>query len=213
MSDPLRQNRPMNDDRQTELCVLPGLPASDQVLHTRECQHLSAAQLAELVPATDDQVQALTVCSSCSGVIDGYRRRTFDSFEAALEAFQAPLVNRPMMREIAATFTYTAIWIPSSAPYPDEPFNFAEWYASGEEPSPSDIAFRLAGRRLTQLIDADPQAFTKTSAGGATPWGSPDIVAGPLEQLALLAARIDPATDGFTLEHDDAAIVAALGSV
>lgn len=45
------------------------------------------------------------------------RAQRFTSFEAALEAFQAPLENRKVMREIAAELDFGAIWIPASNSY------------------------------------------------------------------------------------------------
>lgn len=107
----------MQIDHQTEWCVHPGVPPSQQVRHTRECPHLSAAALTELVTATAEQVDALPACAQCQDVVNGSRRRTFDSFEAAMEAFQAPLENRAKMREIAAGLTFGEIWIPASNPY------------------------------------------------------------------------------------------------
>lgn len=96
-----------------ELCVVPGWG----MLHTRECPHLAADALGALVPATPEQATTLPVCLSCRAVVDGTRRRTFRSFDEALEAFQAPLENRPLMREIAAGLSFTEIWIPASGSY------------------------------------------------------------------------------------------------
>src|SRR5690606_15062442 len=79
--------------------------------------HLEAASLDALRPATPEELEQLPVCDSCRAVLDGGRRRRFDSFEEALEAYQAPLENRPLMREIAAGLEFTEIWIPSSSPY------------------------------------------------------------------------------------------------
>lgn len=97
--------------------MYPGVPQSQQVRHTRECPHLTAAVLAELVTATAEQIEKVPACAQCQDVVNGSRRRTFESFEAAMEAFQAPLENRPKMREIAAGLTFKEIWIPASEPY------------------------------------------------------------------------------------------------
>lgn len=100
-----------------DLCVLPTARPADQALHTRECSHLTADQLGDLVPASASQIAGLITCESCRAVLDGHRGQTFGSFEDAMEAFQAPLQNRKKMREIAARLDLTEIWIPSSAPY------------------------------------------------------------------------------------------------
>lgn len=102
-----------DDAAPLQLCVAPGLP----MLHTRECSHLEAEAVAALQPASPEQLEELPVCSSCRAALDGGRRRRFDSFDDALEAYQAPLENRPLMREIAAGLAYSEIWIPSSSPY------------------------------------------------------------------------------------------------
>lgn len=97
-----------------ELCVVAG---SEDILHTAECPHLGPAALAGLVPATPEQQVELPVCSSCRKVLDGHRAQRFTSFEAAMEAFQAPLENRAVMREIAAGLEFAEIWIPASNSY------------------------------------------------------------------------------------------------
>lgn len=100
-------------DDELLLHVTPG----STVLHTTECQHLTADGLASLVPATAEQVATLAVCKSCQKVLDGSRREVFSSFESAMEAFHAPMENRPRMREIAGTLEFSEIWIPSSRSY------------------------------------------------------------------------------------------------
>jgi len=95
------------------LCTAPGV----DMLHTVECPHLTAAGLAALVPATADQIESVPVCSSCRGALDGERRRTFATLDAALEAYQTPLENRPRVRAIAAGLTFSRVWIPSSGSY------------------------------------------------------------------------------------------------
>lgn len=102
-----------DEARDDEICVVPGL----QALHTRECPHLSAESLDRLIPATPEQLDAFPMCTSCRAVLDGSRRERFTSFEAAMEAFQAPLENRPTMREVAAGLEFGEIWIPASRPY------------------------------------------------------------------------------------------------
>src|SRR5690606_28908470 len=102
-----------DDAAALELCTAPGLA----MVHTRECPHLETEALQALVPATAEQLEELPMCSTCRSVLDGGRRHTFTSFDAALEAYQAPLENRPMMREIASELDFTEIWIPASSPY------------------------------------------------------------------------------------------------
>ncbi|GIG41920.1 hypothetical protein [Cellulomonas phragmiteti] len=96
-----------------EICVVPGW----QILHTHECPHLTAESLERLTTATPEQRDAYPMCTSCRAVLDGSRRQRFTSFEAAMEAFQAPLENRPMMREVAAELEFDEIWIPAPGPY------------------------------------------------------------------------------------------------
>ena len=96
-----------------ELCVAPGW----DMLHTRECPHLPADALQALRSATADDLSSRLVCRSCRKVLDGARRTRFASFDAALEAYRAPVENRPRMREIAAELDFAEIWIPSSGSY------------------------------------------------------------------------------------------------
>lgn len=90
--------------------------ASDK-LHTRECPHLTAASLAVLVPATDEQLTDPDICSSCRKVLDGHRRQVFANIDEALHAFQTPLPNRPRIRELAAALPHGHIWVPASRSY------------------------------------------------------------------------------------------------
>jgi hypothetical protein len=110
-----RHNRAVQhgEDQADEICVVPGW----EILHTRECPHLSAESLAALTPATRDQIDAYPMCKSCRAMIDGSRRQRFTSFEAAMEDFQAPLENRPLMRKVAASLEFAEIWIPASRSY------------------------------------------------------------------------------------------------
>lgn len=87
------------------------------MLHTRECPHLTVTSLAALVPATDDEVEQVPVCSACSAALDGGRRRTFTTLDQALEAFQAPVANRARVREVIAGLPHAYVWIPASGSY------------------------------------------------------------------------------------------------
>ncbi|WP_156253634.1 hypothetical protein [Pseudactinotalea terrae] len=66
---------------------------------------------------------------------------------------------------------------------------------------------------MAALTEADPPAFPGLVNGGATPFGHEDSISGPLESLTAIAERIDPKTDGFSLERDDAAIAATFGGL
>lgn len=91
--------------------------ADATMVHTAACPHRSAAAAAALTAASDEQVTTLPVCTSCAAILDGWRRTTYDSLDNALEAYQAPVENRPRLREIAAELAYTSIWIPASGSY------------------------------------------------------------------------------------------------
>ncbi|WP_125775194.1 hypothetical protein [Antribacter gilvus] len=96
-----------------ELYVVPG----SKMLHSDDCQHQTEQKIATMRPATSAEVDQLELCKSCRRVLSGSRRRYFTSFEDALEAFQAPLENRPRMRDIAGRPDRSVIWIPPSSSY------------------------------------------------------------------------------------------------
>jgi hypothetical protein len=102
-----------DDDTTLALHVVPG----SSLLHTRECPHLTVARLAVLEPATPDEIATMNVCSSCRAILDGGRRRTFATVDAALEAFQAPVENRPLIRELVAGLPQEYVWMPAGGSY------------------------------------------------------------------------------------------------
>ncbi|GGC18221.1 hypothetical protein GCM10010972_34300 [Cellulomonas carbonis] len=69
------------------------------------------------MPASADQLELLAMCSSCRDILDGARRRTFATLDAALEALPVPVENRARMRQIAAGLTIAQVWIPPSGSY------------------------------------------------------------------------------------------------
>jgi hypothetical protein len=89
--------------------VVPGLAK----LHRADCPHLVAERLAQLRPATDEELMTFEPCTSC---LNG-KRTGFDSFETALEALPMPLENRPRAREVFRALTVTKIWVPASRQY------------------------------------------------------------------------------------------------
>jgi hypothetical protein len=100
-------------DTPLTLHVVPG----GSLLHTRECPHLTVAHLAALVQATPDDLASTEVCSSCRSILDGSRRRTFTTVDAALEAFQAPVENRTLIREVVAGLPQGYVWMPAGGSY------------------------------------------------------------------------------------------------
>lgn len=100
-------------DQTLQLYVTP----EGSMLHTTECPHLSPAVVAGLVLASEEQIAELPQCSSCRSILDGGRRRRFETLDSAMQEFQSPLENRPRLREIAATLDFDDIWIPASQSY------------------------------------------------------------------------------------------------
>ncbi|WP_454858459.1 hypothetical protein [Promicromonospora soli] len=88
---------------------MPGLAK----LHKADCPHLVAERLAQVRPATGDELATFEVCTSC---LIG-KRTPFDSFESALEALPMPLENRSKAREVFRALTVTRTWVPASRQY------------------------------------------------------------------------------------------------
>lgn len=96
--------------------------------------------------------------------IDDGGRRRFDSFEAALEVYQAPLANRPRMREIAAELTFSEIWIPASGSY------------IAVSPGPDERIVAYFNRGFVEVRDDDgnlqaeifPENWIRDGGGSAT---------------------------------------------
>lgn len=93
----------------------------------------------------------------------------------------------------------------ADAPSPDDLFDFAEWVNEVIE-FPTDTAWDVAAKRVAEVIASHGTTLDEIRSGGGSPGGNMDAISGPLEQLAALAALIDPERDGFTLERDDALV-------
>ncbi|GAA3208728.1 hypothetical protein ACFP63_11630 [Oerskovia jenensis] len=85
--------------------------------HLRVCPHLQVTDADRILAAHGEVPERLPVCQWSQAEIDGVGRTYHPSFDAALEAFGAPVENRPRMREIAAGETYDRIWTPNSMTY------------------------------------------------------------------------------------------------
>ena len=86
-------------------------------LHIRGCRHLSGAKPGAATLATRQEINKIPVCSTCQSNLGGEGRTAYDAFDDALEAFHAPVANRPRMREIFASVEHARIWIPYSGTY------------------------------------------------------------------------------------------------
>jgi len=91
--------------------------AGGKNLHLRGCPHFQATDDAGVFPASDDDIATYLVCKWSADEIAGVGRRYFDTLDAALEAYHAPVNNRPQMRAVAAELTYDKIWMPQSGSY------------------------------------------------------------------------------------------------
>jgi hypothetical protein len=80
--------------------------------HLRQCQHLLDKEVFP-VPADD----ARAICDSCRKELAGEGRTYFDDLDAALEAFRAPLTNRPLIKQALAGVAWDEIWLPFSESY------------------------------------------------------------------------------------------------
>ena len=85
-------------------------------VHLPRCSHLSISS--ELIPVPEpEDLDDAGVCAECANEARGIGRIPFDSFDEALESYQAPLENRPRYREVASERDYDTIWIPRSRSY------------------------------------------------------------------------------------------------
>ena len=91
------------------------------------------------------------------------------------------------------------------APTPEDAFEYAEWSAEMIE-FPSDIAWDVAAKRIAEIMTSHGTALDEIHSDGGSPGGNSASISGPLDQLAFVAALIDPEQDGFTLERDDALV-------
>lgn len=123
------------DRGQTGWLVVPGLAR----LHKVDCPHLVAERLAQLRPATDDELTTFEACTSC---LNG-KRTGFESIEPALEALPMPLENRARVREIFRALTVTKIWVPASRQY------------IAVAPSPGDSAVAYFNRTFVDVHEED----------------------------------------------------------
>ncbi len=104
---------PINSGDERTLYVTP----QAKMLHTTECPHLDAAGLSALRRAKASEIAELPTCSSCQDILDGGRRLTFASVDAAMESLPMPLENRARVRKIASELTFSQVWIPASKAY------------------------------------------------------------------------------------------------
>ena len=88
-----------------------------EMLHARECQHLTEKSLALLKQATELDAAKFPICSSCRAALSTGGRELFTSFDAALEALPVPVEHRVRMREIVSGFDRVRVWIPASRSY------------------------------------------------------------------------------------------------
>lgn len=84
-------------------------------LHIRGCSHL--ADTSDFVEADDRDRAELDLCNECDKEIHGIGRVEYPSLDAAFEALQFPVENRPLMRDIAGPVDFTKVWAPRSQPY------------------------------------------------------------------------------------------------
>ena len=84
-------------------------------LHIRGCSHL--ADTSDLVEADDRDRAAMDLCNECDKEIHGVGRTEYASLDAAFEALQFPVENRPLMWEIAGPVDFTKVWAPQSQSY------------------------------------------------------------------------------------------------
>ncbi len=91
------------------------------------------------------------------------------------------------------------------APTPQDAFGYAEWFAEVIE-FPSDIAWDVAAKRIAEITTSHGTDLDDIRSDGGSPGGNSASISGPVDQLAFVAALIDPEQDGFTLERDDALV-------
>lgn len=90
----------------------------------------------------------------------------------------------------------------AESPSPHDPFDYPEWL-NEVLAFPADTAWDVAANRVAEILESHKVELADIHSGGGSPGGNMDAISGPLDQLALLAALIDPERDGFGLERDD----------
>ncbi|MBD5785058.1 hypothetical protein IF650_02585 [Cellulosimicrobium terreum] len=86
-------------------------------LHISGCSHLQDTDPSQLIEADGRDRAELELCSECDKEIHGVGRTEYASLDAAFEALQFPVENRPLMREIAGSVDFSKVWAPQSRSY------------------------------------------------------------------------------------------------
>lgn len=86
-------------------------------LHIMGCTHLTTTDPTQYVEADARDRAELELCTECDREIRGVGRIEYPSFDAACEALNLPVENRPRMREIAARLEYSRVWAPQGRSY------------------------------------------------------------------------------------------------
>lgn len=109
---------------------------------------------------------------------------------------------------------YRAVMDDADPSSPNDAFDFAEWVGDGgPHEYPAETACDAAVSLVARLVAEDAVGLRGIRQGGGSPGGSMDAISGPLDQLALLAERIDPSRDGIILERDDDLVDAGMSRV
>lgn len=132
--------------------------------------------------------------------------------DAAAAAKLGALARATTLQEFVAVM-YDGVWEQyvevgvedgDEVPSPNDPFDYDEWFSDGSiNEYPADTAWDAASAVVAQLVAEDPVGLRGIRSGGGSPGGNMDAISGPLDQLALLASRIDPVADGIIVERDD----------
>jgi hypothetical protein len=80
--------------------------------HLAQCPHVLGKNVVQIPP--DDPRD---VCDFCQKELDGFGRTYFDDLDAALEAYKAPIGNRPLIKQALAHIAPDEIWMPYSDSY------------------------------------------------------------------------------------------------
>lgn len=139
--------------------------------------------------------------------------------DAELAAKYGAIVNATTLGEYVAAGEWNGDWegyvedcVSGDNPVPsrDDPFDAGEWREGYGGQFPEEVGWERGSKVVERLVSEDPNGLNKISSGGASPSGNISSIDGPLDQLALIAERIDPKVDGVILERDDALVRFAL---
>lgn len=131
----------------------------------------------------------------------------------AESAAQFAAVNRASTLEEFGRIMYGVDWASylallgeeGAGRHPGDAFDPWEWGPGPAILSPSERGWQVAHARVRELVNED-QVTLRSVLVGSGLGDTVDQITGGLDALALIAERIDPARDGFTLVRDDAAV-------